>query len=148
MEKFFGYLFKGLAVAAGFFVLLVLAATFSVGKKGEPSQTAVENPEAPILIPSALVEAYQENSVAADQRFKGFRYRVAGWVSDINTDVGGTPYITMEVGPNVIVLPQFRFSKDAIPELAKLKKGTAVMVECVGAGDIMKVPISRNCILQ
>lgn len=45
-----------------------------------------------------LAQAYDRNTVAADQQFKGKRFRVSGVVESINTDIFGDPYVTLLAG--------------------------------------------------
>jgi len=43
-----------------------------------------------------LASAYDQNTVAADQRFKGKRFKVTGTVVDINTDFLDRPYLVLD----------------------------------------------------
>jgi hypothetical protein len=101
----------------------------------------------PTVSAHEIAQAYEQNTVAADQRFKGRRYRVQGTVADINTDLFGNPYLTLRGGVNQFMEPQFKFDKDALSSLANLRKGVRVTLECTGAGDIAKTPMSDDCAL-
>lgn len=94
-----------------------------------------------------ITRAYSENTVAADQKFKGERFKVSGVVADINTDFMGAPYITLRGGVNEFMEPQFRFEQSAAPQLAQLKQGDEVTLICIGNGDIAKTPMSESCSL-
>ncbi len=100
------------------------------------------------VTPNELAYAYSDNTIAADQKFKGKIYRVSGMVVDINTDVWGNPYITMQGGDNPFMLPQFKFEKSELAQLANLKKGTRATLVCVGKGDIAKIPMSESCTME
>jgi len=94
-----------------------------------------------------LARAYDANTVAADQTFKGKKFKVTGIVRDINTDFMGNPYVTLRGGVNEFMEPQFSFDKDYANQLANLRQGMEVTLVCVGKGDIAKTPMSEDCIL-
>ena len=96
---------------------------------------------------SDIAIAYNENTVAADQRFKNKEFKVSGTVVDINTDIMGNPYITLRGGVNQFMEPHFGFEKSAASQLANLKKGSKVTLICTGKGDIAKTPMSDSCSL-
>ena len=101
----------------------------------------------PVITSQALSAAYDENTVAADQQFKGKQFKVKGTVTEISTDIMGDPYITLK-GTNMFQEPQFQFDKDATDQLARLKKGMTVVLICTGRGDIAKTPMSDDCFMQ
>ena len=101
----------------------------------------------PAVTASDIAFAYNENTVAADQKFKGKKFKISGTVVDINTDFMGDPYITLRGGVNQFMEPQFGFEKSDAAQLANLKKGSKVTLICVGKGDIAKTPMSGSCSL-
>jgi hypothetical protein len=101
----------------------------------------------PAISANSLAAAYNENTVAADQKFKDKKFKVTGLVASINTDFMGDPYITLSGGVNQFMEPQFGFSKTEAERLANLKKGTKVSLVCVGKGDVAKIPMSGSCVL-
>ena len=160
-------LIKNILTAVGglFILLMVIFAVTGGGKKAEddagatsgeatgspvavagqpaeaPAEQAAPRPE---LTAAALVAAYEENTVAADNQYKGKPLDVTGVVSSINTDMFGDAYITFKAG-NEFMPPQAKFTdKQAV---ANLKKGAKVKVSCVGAGDIAKTPMLKDCSL-
>lgn len=96
---------------------------------------------------SELARAYDANTVAADQKFKGQTFKVTGTITDINTDIMGNPYVSMRGGVNQFLEPQFAFDKDSANQLAELSKGMKVTLMCTGKGDIAKTPMSDDCII-
>ncbi len=94
-----------------------------------------------------LAQAYDENTVAADQLFKSKNFKVSGTVADINTDLFGNPYLTLRGGVNQFLEPQFGFDKGAAAQLGKLRKGMKVNLVCTGHGDVVKTPMSGDCTL-
>lgn len=103
--------------------------------------------EMPVVTAQALASSYDANTVAADARFKGKRFKVTGTVSDINTDFSGDPYVTLRGGVNQFMEPQFGFDKSDSGQLAALSKGSKVTMVCTGKGDIAKTPMSEDCSL-
>lgn len=94
-----------------------------------------------------LVRAYEANTVAADQEYKGKHFKVTGEVVSINTDFTGDPYLVMKGTRNEFSNPQFKFSKEHSSELANIFKGLTVTLVCKGAGDIAKSPMSDSCMV-
>lgn len=91
-----------------------------------------------------IAQAYEDNTVAADQKYKGKRFAVKGRVTNINTDFTGAPYITMG-GVNEYAEPQFGFDKESSHQLASVKKGSILTLVCKGKGDVMKTAMSDSC---
>lgn len=129
-------------------------ATTGQGQQASTSGSAVSGrddeqakPSQPLMSTTAaeITKAYDDNTVAADQRFKGTRFVVSGTVADINTDILGRPYVTLRGGMNEFMEPQFAFAKENAPALAKLHKGNKVKMVCTGRGDIAKIPMSEDC---
>lgn len=98
-----------------------------------------------MITAAELASAYNDNTVAADQKFKGKKFKVSGVVDSINTDIFGNQYITLRGGVNQFMEPQFKFEKSATTQLSNLKKGTSVVLVCEGNGDIAKTPMSKSC---
>ncbi len=98
----------------------------------------------PAVTPIQLDQAYAENTVTADQLYKGKRFKVTGTVTNINTDFMGNPYITMG-GSNPFMEPQFSFEKSQSEQIARIKKGSRLTLVCVGKGDVAKTPMSSGC---
>lgn len=111
------------------------------------STSAPEQPKLPLLTPDELVLAYEENSVGADSRFKGKAFRVQGKVTDINTNISGSAYITMANSKRSLVEPTFFFKSGQMESIGKLRKGQTVEVSCIGAGDVLKAPLNKDCTL-
>lgn len=130
------------------FVLGIVAGGDKKSGDAAPAQQASEDvTKLPAVTAADIATAYRDNTVAADQQFKGKKFKVSGVVGDINTDIMGDPYITLRGGVNQFMEPQFSFDKTALDNLAKLKKGSKVTLVCVGKGDIAKTPMSEKCSL-
>ncbi len=110
--------------------------------------TEKQTEEKPVdVTPAQLAKAYEENTVAADDLYKGKKLRITGKIDDIATGITDEPYLVMK-GGNPFMGPQLHFEKDARSAVAKLKKGQQVTVLCTGAGDLAKTPMANDCALQ
>jgi TM2 domain-containing membrane protein YozV len=94
----------------------------------------------------ALVAAYEQNEIAADQQYKGRRLVVAGTVEKIGKDILDTPYLSLEGGTGHLFGVQAMFPKSAQDQLAEQSIGAAVKVRCQIDGKLVVV-IGRNCAL-
>ena len=105
-------------------------------------------PPAPVLEVSAqqLAQAYSRNTVAADQQFKGKRFKVTGMVGSINTDLFGNPYVTLLGGVNQFMEPQFELDKAYGDYAARLSQDMRITLICKGRGDVAKTPMSDECV--
>jgi hypothetical protein len=118
------------------------AAKLAEKKQAELAKRAEEIAAMPVVSAAQLARDYEDNTVAADQKYKNKEFKVSGKVSDINTDFAGSPYITMGGG---FIPPQFKFSRDHAEQLAKVRKGMQLTLLCTGKGDIAKTPMSDEC---
>ncbi|HIE0305945.1 hypothetical protein DZ982_028400 [Pseudomonas aeruginosa] len=105
-------------------------------------------PVEPLLEVSAqqLAQAYDRNTVAADQQFKGKTFKVTGVVDSINTDLFGNPYVTLGGGVNQFMEPQFELDEAHANYAAGLQSGMRISLVCTGRGDVAKTPMSEDCI--
>ncbi|EPV0080027.1 TPA: hypothetical protein NIH89_006889 [Pseudomonas aeruginosa] len=93
-----------------------------------------------------LAQAYDRNTVAADQQFKGKRFKVTGVVDSINTDLFGNPYVTLRGGVNQFMEPQFELDDAHANYAAGLQSGMGISLICTGRGDVAKAPMSKDCV--
>lgn len=105
-------------------------------------------PVEPLLEVSAqqLAQAYDRNTGAADQQFKGKTFKVTGVVDSINTDLFGNPYVTLRGGVNQFMEPQFELDEAHANYAAGLQSGMRISLVCTGRGDVAKTPMSEDCI--
>lgn len=105
-------------------------------------------PVEPLLEVSAqqLAQAYDRNTVAADQQYKGKTFKVTGVVDSINTDLFGNPYVTLRGGVNQFMEPQFKLDDAYANYAAGLQSGMRISLICTGSGDVAKTPMSKGCV--
>ena len=92
-----------------------------------------------------LASAYERNTVAADQQFKGKRFKVTGVVDSINTDFLGRPYIPRRGVVNHLLDQQFKLERTLPDYAARLSTGMRITLACTGRGDVAKIPMSDEC---
>lgn len=137
-------------VSAG--VGLVIVGLFGIGvisgiSKRSPDNTA--SMQQPVFETTAddIAIAYQQNTVAADSRFKGKTFTFTATVYDISTDIAGSAYITVVGGNNEFQYPHAELAESEMNAAATLQKGQVVRLMCTGNGDVVKTAMLKNCIL-
>ncbi|MCT5197047.1 OB-fold putative lipoprotein [Pseudomonas aeruginosa] len=120
--------------------------TATASTQSQPAKVAA--PAEPLREYTAqqLAQAYDRNTVAADQQFKGKRFKVTGVVDSINTDLFGNPYVTLRGGVNQFMEPQFELDEAHANYAAGLQSGMRISLECAGRGDVAKTPMSKGCV--
>ncbi|MDP3266383.1 MAG: hypothetical protein Q8M39_06115 [Sulfuricurvum sp.] len=143
--KWVGLTFVGLIVLG-----MIINATKTPEEKAakteqDQAQAQQEIDNLPSVSASEIASEYNENTVAADQKFKDQKFKVTGTIADINTDFMGDPYLTLKGGVNQFMEPQFGFEKSDAAQLANFAKGQKVTLICIGKGDVAKTPMSGSC---
>ncbi|WP_158998084.1 OB-fold protein [Pigmentibacter ruber] len=112
------------------------------------SNTTQTNENTEITVSSSqLSKEYDENTIAADEKYKDKRFKITGKVVSINTDFSDTPYLVLSSGNDFFTSPQFSFESEHKSELSKVKKGMKITLSCIGAGDIVKTPMNKECFI-
>lgn len=87
-----------------------------------------------------LYKEYDENELAADDKYKGKILRVSGKVSSIDQDILNSLYVTLETGDYNIFSIQCYFDDSKRQQLTALKKGgkATIIGRCDGwSGNIL-----------
>ena len=112
------------------------------------SQVPLPEPAAPISVTAFdLQRAYQTNTVAADDKYKGMRLLVAGTVKDINIDVTGAAYLVLVSGDE-FTNPKATMASSERKTISKLRQGQPVTLLCLGAGDVLKSAMLEDCVFS
>lgn len=122
-------LLVGAAVIAIFFFAQYAAQRETEGLRRQ-TREAVQTSEilnAVSLTASELIQAYTNNEVEADRRFKGKVISVSGVVDSIGKDILDTPYVTLS-SSNAVRRVQAMFKRADEGLLAKLSKGGNVTI--------------------
>ncbi|MGB4812074.1 MAG: hypothetical protein WBP13_06290 [Methylophilaceae bacterium] len=130
----------------GALLALAFLALYFFGGKVAPATPVLATEDQPAIKATLmeLKQAYEKNTVSADIKFKGKRYEFDCIVSEINTDILDNPYLIVDTKDGVIGA-SLKFKKDELNSLAALSKGDSITVSCVGDGDILKSPNSKDC---
>lgn len=88
--------------------------------------------------------AYNNNQVAADQKYFDKKLYLTGYIADINSGIGNKPYIVFQ-GNNIFLSPQAHFKNGDIKKIALLKKGQKISLVCTGGGAIAGTPMFNHC---
>jgi TM2 domain-containing membrane protein YozV len=98
-----------------------------------------------VVTANLLLNAYEENAVAADDRFKAKAIAISGTIDSIGKDILDTPYVMFD-GRGVWGV-QALFAKSQKAAVADLRKGQFVSLRCQGGGKLLNV-LLRDCVLR
>lgn len=117
------------------------------GRKDSATENKIaeRDPEARVAA-RVLFSDYEENEVAADQKFKGKTILVTGQVDDIKKDLMNSMYVTL-TGDGVFGHVQCYFAQAHEAQLAGLRKGMTVSIKGRCDGKMMNV-LMRGCTLE
>ena len=108
-----------------------------------PKVTSDSNPSITISA-SKIYKEYNENEIAADEKYKGKIIEVTGVIRDIGNDIMDNAYITL-VGNEYFGDIQCYFNEKSV--VAKLSKGKKITVIGSCSGLMINVQIN-NCIVR
>lgn len=91
--------------------------------------------------PSKIWNDFNENEVAAEDRYKGKLYAVSGKIAKITTSPTGKPQITFNVDDYGMKTVVFEFLKEDRKEIAKLKKGKTVTISGICRGMVLGMKV-------
>lgn len=118
--------------------------------KAEAPKAAPEPPKpepATKVTAKEIIDAYKENEVAADAKYKGKKFEITGTVLAIQSGIGDEPIVSIGTGGpyEIIGVSLNGLSKDTA---AKLKKGSKITAVCDCAGEVISIPQMNDCTLQ
>lgn len=94
-----------------------------------------------------LFDAYHENEVAADDRFKGKKLRVTGTIASIDKDFLDNVVVRLQTANQFqSVMATVREAEKSTA--AKLKKGQKATVTCKGRGMVVGSPSLDDCTFE
>ncbi|WP_408585951.1 OB-fold protein [Novosphingobium sp.] len=115
------------------------------GAAGEAGAAVASAP--PVSVTSAeLARAYDENEVAAQQKYQDKVLLVSGRVESIELDLTNDPVIHLD-GLNEYQPVSVHLEKDASAQASALKKGQHLGVQCVKVGEVMGYPQLSDCVI-
>jgi hypothetical protein len=165
-----------LSAIFGFFILISLVNTISSGGKGvesipqqpvsnasssssKPESNSVAQPISSAATPAVVTEtsikinakdlykAYENNEIAAGQKYQGKIVEVQGTISTIGKDIMGSPYVGLKTS-NVIGLIQCLTADSENSRVAELNKGQSVTVVGKVIGFTFGMLEIDNCVIN
>ncbi|MEX0966677.1 MAG: hypothetical protein WD077_05530 [Bacteroidia bacterium] len=98
------------------------------------------------LSATQLFKAYDDNEVAADDKYLDRKLMVHGVIEDIGKDIMGDPYVSL--GVDYLQSVNCYFSDDNMNVISKLRKGQNLTVIGVCKGKTLNISVSLNdCII-
>lgn len=94
----------------------------------------------------ALVAAYARNAEVADRRYMGQRLRVTGVVAEEPALYRRSPLLALE-DTGIHDRPAEVLDPARKEELAGLRTGQQVTLDCLGNGHVSSTPMLKNCTL-
>jgi hypothetical protein len=145
---------KARTLAAALALLTLAACVPPSGQQGDNAKKAddaapAEQPkeEAPAMpVTSAeLATAYEENEIAADQKYKGKRLEVTGTITGIDSDFSDKPVVRLNTSNQFMSAGA---SGLPLEVAATLKKGQKITLICTGKGEVMSMPQLDDCSVE
>jgi hypothetical protein len=88
---------------------------------------------------------FNENEIAADNKYKDKRILIVGKIDSINKDIAGRGYLSLKTGGRFNWGMQAHLSLVGEEEAASLKRGDTVYLVCDPAMKIGPIPGAKNC---
>lgn len=143
----------GLYALAAFAVVCVAVAvdppaTPVADTVADPVVAAQPEPEPHAIEVSAysLFAAYEQNEVAADNKYQGKVLRVVGVVGEVSKDFTGDVIVDLRT-PNEFTPVRAYVVEAEVGKVANLMRGDGVSLFCEGNGAMLGSPILKGCVL-
>lgn len=114
------------------------------------SSNKVSRPDAATMTPvpaQELTNAYANNGISADQKYKGEWILVDGDVGNIKTDISDDAYVMFDITEHSLDPPKATFINTENDKLVSLSKGQHIRALCIGDGVILGSPLLKECTL-
>jgi hypothetical protein len=113
----------------------------------EPAgSSATTEPAAPAMEVTAfdLAQAFDDNEVAAKQKYGNRPLLVTGTVAGVTLDFMDQPVVQM-TGVNEFLPVQANFEGDVTEETGQLSKGQEITLRCKKIGEVIGAPMLDGC---
>lgn len=91
-----------------------------------------------------LYDDYNNNELAADERYKGKTLLVSGVIDSVNNSFGDRPYLTLESG-SMFRGVRARLDPAETDKAVQLQKGQTVQIKCIGESLSFGSPTLSQC---
>lgn len=134
------------------FVSFVVVDDIQAGLAGEDSLIAKIPGENPLdwaeidrkVTAKEYETAYDDNEIAADNKFKGKKILLSGTIAAIEKDFTGSGYLTL-IGSDPLPGVQAQLTDSTLAAAASFKRGQKIDLVCRGVGRITAIAILDNC---
>lgn len=147
-------------IALIFIALIVIG--FLVGgnenNTQQNTQEAISTPAQADIVPSEpplettaneLLQAYKDNEIAANQKFKDKVLLIKASIESIDADFSDKPVLKLKAGGEFeFNQPQALLADNALEQASQLKKGQKIVLRCIGASEVAGTPMLRECTIE
>lgn len=143
-------------------IVIVLVVLFIIGlivgndgAETTTAQTATSSGAEPVaetvvatpVTASELFAAYESNEVAADKQYKDQLLEVSGKVASIDSGLGDSANVSLATSNQFLSVTAK--GDDAFNDAAAtLSKGQDIKVVCKGDGEVIGMPMLKDCVIQ
>ncbi len=121
------------------------SANGSATTQATAEQPATTAPAPTKMTADALYDAYTNNQVAADAKYKGNVVEVTGVINSIGKDILGNPFVALNVGQYAELGIQCTFPQADESQLTSLSSGESVMLEGTVSGETITIVGLDGC---
>jgi hypothetical protein len=124
---------------------VVLVIVLALAMCGQDDKPAADAPRPTLRVTAEeLLQGYEANEAAAQQRFAGKRLLVSGTVSSIDLDFSDDPVVRLATS-NEFEQVAANLADDAKAPAATLRKGQEVTLACESVSEVLGTPILSGC---
>ena len=117
--------------------------------EAKPTEPAKDASTAVAVTADALVKAYDDNEIAANEKYKGKELIVSGTIGSIDADMSDKPVIKLKSNHNYgMSSPLAKLAESDLPKASTLKKGQAIKLKCIGDSEVGGTPMLEDCVIQ
>lgn len=133
-------------LAVGFLIYLGMKFFGGVDESTSRRMPQTETINSIAISANHLINAYDENEVAADSKFRGEWLLINGVVTDITKNF--TDDVEIHLGGNGLISVIAELNESEINKAANLNKGQQISVLCKGRGSVLSSPYVSNCTIK
>ena len=109
-----------------------------------PSVTAENKADLVKVDAKTIYQAYKDNEVNSDSKYKDKNLEVTGTVDSIESGMGDEANVMLKTGDEIIRVNATMADSEKA-KVGELKKGAKVKLHCVGGGEVIGMPMLKDC---
>lgn len=144
---------KYLLIIFGFFLVLIILIVVTNPSKDNQNQgtttnqAAVQEAAYKVTV-KQIMDEYEKNELAADQKYKGQIIEVTGKIGSIDKEITGKPYVTLKYGEYDIFSVQCLFGRNEGDLLLNLTKGSTITLKGKVGGKLGNILVEECQIVK